>query len=108
MLRRPDGPSYEVVLDEVALRRLSAPPEVMHAQIEALVTAASDPKVTVRILPVDAVIYEVLGSGLCPASVVPDHVRVDPELPGQAHNRRLWRQKGCRRERIRATAAKPA
>ena len=27
MLRRPDGPSYEVVLDEISVRRLPAPPE---------------------------------------------------------------------------------
>lgn len=56
MLRRPDGPSYEVVLDELAVRRLSAPPEVVVAQLQHLITAAKDPRVTLRLLPVDAVI----------------------------------------------------
>ncbi len=56
MLRRPDGPRYEVVLDEVALRRLSAPPEVIHAQVKHLITVAGEDAITVRLLPVDAVI----------------------------------------------------
>jgi transcriptional regulator with XRE-family HTH domain len=56
MLRRPDGPSYEVVLDEIAVRRLSAPPEVVAAQLEHLVAVASEPRVTLRLLPVDATI----------------------------------------------------
>ncbi|QIZ39733.1 helix-turn-helix domain-containing protein [Saccharopolyspora sp. ASAGF58] len=56
MLRRPDGPLYEVVLDEVAVRRLSAPPEVAAAQVQQLVAVASEPRITVRVLQVDAVI----------------------------------------------------
>jgi transcriptional regulator with XRE-family HTH domain len=56
MLRRPDGPSYEVVLDEIALRRLSAPPRVMAAQVEHLVACAREPNIAVRILPVDAAV----------------------------------------------------
>lgn len=56
MLRRPDGPSYEVVLDEIALRRVSAPPQVMAAQVEHLVASARAPKITVRVLPVDAAV----------------------------------------------------
>lgn len=56
MLRRPDGPTYEVVLDELAVRRLSAPPEVVAAQLEHLVAAAGESRVTLRLLPVDATI----------------------------------------------------
>lgn len=56
MLRRPDGPTYEVVLDEIALRRLSAPPEVVASQVRHVVACASEPQITVRVLPVDAVI----------------------------------------------------
>jgi len=52
MLRRPDGPSYEVVLDEIAVRRLPAPPEVVAAQLEHLVAVAEEPGITVRVLPV--------------------------------------------------------
>ncbi|MGH3831318.1 MAG: helix-turn-helix domain-containing protein [Pseudonocardiaceae bacterium] len=54
MLGRPDGPTYEVVLDEIAVRRLPAPPEVVAAQLRHLVTLAERPKITVRVLPVDA------------------------------------------------------
>ncbi|MGH8276850.1 MAG: helix-turn-helix domain-containing protein, partial [Steroidobacteraceae bacterium] len=54
MLRRPDGPAYEVVLDEIALRRLPAPPQVVADQLRHLVELADQPKITVRVLPVDA------------------------------------------------------
>jgi len=56
MLRRPGGPRYEVVIDEVALRRMSAPPKVMADQMEHLVASLRTPGVSLRILPVDAVI----------------------------------------------------
>lgn len=56
MLRRPGGPSYEVVLDEIAVRRLSAPPAVVAAQVEHLVALASEPQITIRVLPVNAMI----------------------------------------------------
>lgn len=56
MLRRPDGPTYDVVLDELAVRRLSAPPEVIAAQLEHLVATAAEPRVTLRLLPVNATI----------------------------------------------------
>ncbi|MGL5827065.1 MAG: helix-turn-helix domain-containing protein [Nocardioides sp.] len=56
MLRRPDGPTYEVVLDEVALRRLSAPPAVMAGQVAHLVACTREPKITVRVLPVAAAV----------------------------------------------------
>jgi Domain of unknown function (DUF5753) len=55
MLCRPDGPRYEVVLDEVALRRLAAPPQVTRHQVEYLVAlAGAEEAVTVRVLPVAA------------------------------------------------------
>lgn len=56
MRGRLDGPSYEVVLDEIAVRRLSAPPAVVAVQVQHLVVCADEPKITVRVLPVDAVI----------------------------------------------------
>lgn len=53
MLRRPGGPRYEVIIDEVAVRRLSAPPEVVKAQLYNLTaTVNGNAKITVRILPV--------------------------------------------------------
>jgi transcriptional regulator with XRE-family HTH domain len=56
MLLRSEGPTYEVVLDEVAVRRLHAPPEVVAAQVRHLITLAKGPRITVRVLPTDAVI----------------------------------------------------
>ena len=55
MVRRPDGPTYDVVLDEVAIRRRSVPGEVMKAQIYHLTARANiDSRVSLRVLPVDA------------------------------------------------------
>jgi transcriptional regulator with XRE-family HTH domain len=59
MLRRPGGPGYEVIIDEVAVRRLAAPTEVVKKQLYQLAaTVNGHPKITVRVLPVDAVISE--------------------------------------------------
>ena len=55
MLRRPDGPVYDVILDEVAIRRPAAPPEILKAQLYHLAATVNvDPKVTLRVLPVRA------------------------------------------------------
>ncbi|MEO3861651.1 helix-turn-helix transcriptional regulator [Acrocarpospora macrocephala] len=57
MLRRPGGPSYEVIIDEVAVRRRAAPLEVVQQQLYHLAaTVNGDPKITLRVLPIDAVI----------------------------------------------------
>lgn len=53
MLRRPGGPTYEVILDEVAVRRRTAPSEVFAEQLRRLADAGSD-RITVRVLAVDA------------------------------------------------------
>jgi transcriptional regulator with XRE-family HTH domain len=55
MLRRPGGPTYEVIVDEVAIRRLAAPADVVKKQLYHLATAVNgDPKITLRVLPVEA------------------------------------------------------
>ena len=55
MLRRPGGPDYEVIIDELAIRRTSAPPEVLKAQLYHIAaTVNGSPKITVRVLPVEA------------------------------------------------------
>jgi len=55
MLRRPGGPTYEAIVDEVAVRRLSAPPEVVKKQLYHLATAVNgDVRYTLRVLPVEA------------------------------------------------------
>ncbi len=55
MLRRPGGPTYEVIIDEVAVRRLAAPPEIVKKQLYHLTTTVNgDPKIALRVLPVEA------------------------------------------------------
>lgn len=55
MFRRPGGPEYEVILDELAVRRLTAPPDVVKKQLYHLATAVNgDRRVTLRVLPVPA------------------------------------------------------
>ena len=59
MLRRPSGPTYEVIVDEVAVRRLAAPPEVVRQQPHHLATTVnSHPKASLRVLPVHAVVED--------------------------------------------------
>jgi transcriptional regulator with XRE-family HTH domain len=49
---RPGGPEYEVILDEVGLRRFSVPPDVMYAQLHHVIKAAeTQPRLTVRVFP---------------------------------------------------------
>jgi transcriptional regulator with XRE-family HTH domain len=55
MLRRPGAPSYEVIIDEVAIRRLAAPPDVVKKQLYHLATTCNGrPGVALRVLPVNA------------------------------------------------------
>lgn len=77
MLRRPEGPSYEVVLDEIAVRRLPAPPQVMAAQLEHLMALAEEPKITVRVLPVSAQIE----GHVMPRSAFSLYTYPDPQDP---------------------------
>ncbi len=55
MLRRPGGPTYEVIIDELAVRRGAAPREVVKAQLYHIAaTVNGNPKITARVLPVTA------------------------------------------------------
>jgi transcriptional regulator with XRE-family HTH domain len=55
MLRRPGAPGYEVIIDELAVRRLAAPPGVVKKQLFHLATAGNGtPQVRLRVLPIDA------------------------------------------------------
>jgi len=56
MLRRPGAPSLEVIIDEVTVRRLAAPPDIVKKQLYHLASVCnnSDPKITLRVLPIDA------------------------------------------------------
>jgi transcriptional regulator with XRE-family HTH domain len=55
MLRRPGAPDYEAIVDELAIRRLAAPPGVTKKALYHMATVVNEsPKITVQILPVDA------------------------------------------------------
>jgi transcriptional regulator with XRE-family HTH domain len=55
MCRRPGGPTYEVIIDELAIRRLTASPTVVKKSLYHMATLVNDnPKVTLRVLPIDA------------------------------------------------------
>jgi transcriptional regulator with XRE-family HTH domain len=55
MFRRPGGPDYEAIVDELAIRRLAAPPPVVKKALNHMATLVNDnPKITLRVLPIDA------------------------------------------------------
>ncbi|MCD0449104.1 helix-turn-helix transcriptional regulator [Actinocorallia sp. API 0066] len=56
MFNRPSGPLYEVILDEVFVRRASAPPEALARQFQLLAEKAAEQRISLLILPLDAVI----------------------------------------------------
>lgn len=54
MLRRPGGPSYQAIIDELVFRRPPAPAHVMAEQLQYLVERASSEKTGIRVLPIGA------------------------------------------------------
>jgi transcriptional regulator with XRE-family HTH domain len=55
MLRRPGGPTFEVIMDELAVHRLAAPSDVVRKQLYHLATVVNtEEKITLRVLPVHA------------------------------------------------------
>lgn len=117
MLRRPDGPSYEVVLDEIALRRISAPSEVVESQLQHLVACAREPRITVRVLPVDAAIdgYVMPRSGFSvytysdpqdPQAVAVDTVTTDVVLTSLTEESQITRYTNLY-ERLRRASLTP-
>ncbi|GIF01116.1 helix-turn-helix domain-containing protein [Paractinoplanes rishiriensis] len=55
LLQQPGGPVYEVVMDELAIRRLAAPVRVVAAQLDHLVDLGHHhDRVRIRVLPTDA------------------------------------------------------
>ena len=58
MLRRPGAPTYEVIIDELTVRRFTASPEVIKKQLYHLATTVNgDPKISLRVLPITARIH---------------------------------------------------
>ncbi|MEO3824126.1 helix-turn-helix transcriptional regulator [Actinomadura sp. B10D3] len=55
VLLRPNGPTYEFVIDEVVIRRRTVPRAVMATQLQHMVkVVAAEPRFTLRVLPVHA------------------------------------------------------
>ncbi len=55
VLQRPGGPTYEVIVDELAVRRFAAPVDIVLAQIDHIVDAGHRyKKITIRVLPLAA------------------------------------------------------
>jgi transcriptional regulator with XRE-family HTH domain len=55
MLRRPGGPTLDVIVDELAVHRLTAPPRVVKQQLFHMATLVNaEPKISLRVLPVYA------------------------------------------------------
>jgi transcriptional regulator with XRE-family HTH domain len=55
VLQRPGGPTYEVIVDELAIRRLAAPIEIVAAQLDHLVdTGHHHDAIIIRVLPLQA------------------------------------------------------
>lgn len=78
MLRRPGGPAYEVIIDELAVRRRTAPADVMRAQLEHIVaTVRGTPKFALRVLPIAAEI----GDFAVPRSAFAMYTYADPGDP---------------------------
>ncbi|TDD74237.1 XRE family transcriptional regulator [Actinomadura darangshiensis] len=51
----PDGPTLDIILDEVVVRRINVPVGIMTAQVHHVVNLmTSEPRLKVRVLPVDA------------------------------------------------------
>jgi transcriptional regulator with XRE-family HTH domain len=55
MLRRPGGATYEVIIDEMAIRRLTAPADVIGEQLSHIVTVVNAAaRLSLRVLPIKA------------------------------------------------------
>jgi transcriptional regulator with XRE-family HTH domain len=59
LLERPGGPAYNVIIDELALRRHAAPPLVVAAQLRHIVAQARvRASLAVHVMPIDAAIAD--------------------------------------------------
>ena len=57
MLHRPDGPTYDVVIDELAVRRMAADGEIVRKQLRHIVALSANARgISVRVLPIVATI----------------------------------------------------
>lgn len=62
VLSRPDPPQIDVVLDEAVLHRQTGGPDCIHEQLQHLVTAGTEPNISIAVLPFTAGTYASQGS----------------------------------------------
>ena len=78
LLSRPEPPEYWVVMDETVLRRPIGGHKVMRAQLEHLIAAAGQPKVTIQVIPFAAgwhpALYGMFNIFRFPSEQLPDIV----------------------------------
>jgi transcriptional regulator with XRE-family HTH domain len=59
ILHRPDPPRYEVVIDELAVRRFAAPTDVVRDQLDHIAYLGHEyPHISIRVLPITARVAE--------------------------------------------------
>ncbi|WP_019631171.1 helix-turn-helix domain-containing protein [Actinomadura atramentaria] len=80
LLRRPGGGAhYEGIIDEIAIRRLAVPPDVLRNQLLHIAESAeADDRIKVRVLPVDAQIAN-FAIPICPFTIF-TYVNGDPTV----------------------------
>ncbi|MCE7080056.1 helix-turn-helix transcriptional regulator [Streptomyces sp. ST2-7A] len=74
-LREPDQPELWLVLDEAVLRRPVGGWKVMRAQLERLLEATRDPRVTLQVLPFDQGEHDSMGGSLT-VLTLPDQTEI--------------------------------
>lgn len=78
MLTRPGGPSYEVVLDELAIRRPLAPADILRTQLDHLIFLGHEqPRINIRVLPIHASVADFV----VPRSAFSIYTYPDPDDP---------------------------
>ena len=78
ILTRPGGPRFEVVLDELTIRRPSAAPEVAAAQLDHLIALGHEhPQITIRVLRLHAAV----ANYVVPRSAFSAYRYPDPDDP---------------------------
>src|ERR1700685_878536 len=114
VLQRVDPLELWIILDEAVLRRMTAPADIMHRQLEHLCDASNWPNITLQILTFGSGLHPGLGG---PFAIIEFPERFDPDVvytegvTGQAYMEERDREVRARSEAfdlLRATALPPA
>ncbi|MBC3985976.1 helix-turn-helix transcriptional regulator [Streptomyces sp. AC536] len=64
LFTREDPPQYWAIMDESALRRLTADPRLMVIQLEHLLHVAAEPHINIQVMPLSEPFHPVMGGSL--------------------------------------------